>query len=277
MRRSQKYGIIGSVIACALVILLVSLIYFYPNHKEEEGIMISFGDSDDGGGWGNQQAESSESASAPAKPVPSVPSPSETLTQKTDDAPAVEKPTKTPVEQKKPKVQVDEEEIKRRQEAEEKRLQEEKKKEEEAKKAKQEQEAREKANKLGGALGGLQGGNGSGEKTDGAGSGKGTSDSRQGNPTGHGTDSRGNSWSLEGRTMTGSFPRPSNDFKEGGTIVVEIMVDEKGKVISATAKSHVGITNLEQIRKAEEAARKAQFSAGSSVAVGTITYKYKIN
>ena len=272
MRRSQTYGLIASIIASALVLLLLLLITFYPTPGEQEdaGIMISFGNAANGGGNGGDINEGT-----PPQPTQQLTHPttgaSELLTQDMEDAPAVEKPSEKP--QKKPAV--DPQEIMRRQQEKE-RIEAEKKAEQERREREaREQQAIANANRLGGALGG--GNNtGAGQGNNDKGSGNTSGSTHEGNPAGHGTDG-GNSWSLAGRGINGRLPKPDNDFKQGGKIVVAITVDAAGNVTSANIAGGTTIDDKTQRDKAIEAARKAKFTSGSGNAKGTITYNYQIN
>ena len=111
----------------------------------------------------------------------------------------------------------------------------------------------------------------------------------QGNPNGlkgvkqyNGQGGKGNGpgYDLGGRGAK-SLGRPNDEFQEEGIIVVEIWVDQKGKVTNAKAISKGStITNPTMRTKAEEAARKSVFAADSNapeIQRGTITYTFIIN
>lgn len=102
-----------------------------------------------------------------------------------------------------------------------------------------------------------------------------TDDGLKGNPAGHGS-SAGNSWSLSGRGVRGSLPQPSNEFYQEGHVIVEICVNAKGDVISATPKGG-NISDKKQIQAALEATRKTKFTEGDHEQIGTITYNFKFN
>ncbi len=106
-------------------------------------------------------------------------------------------------------------------------------------------------------------------------SGNGHGDGQKANPVGHGQYT-GNSWSLNGREIIGSLPRPSNDFKQEGRVVVEIRVNANGDVISAKPKGG-NVNDKHTIQLAVDAAKRAKFSKGNSEVVGTITYNFKFN
>lgn len=87
----------------------------------------------------------------------------------------------------------------------------------------------------------------------------------------------GISFSLEGRGST-SLPKPTATSTENGTIVVTIMVDQEGNVVSAKAGvrgTTLWDTNL--FRRCEQAAKKSKFTAkpdAPELQKGTITYKF---
>ena len=88
----------------------------------------------------------------------------------------------------------------------------------------------------------------------------------------------GISFSLEGRGST-SLPKPTATSTENGTIVVTIMVDQEGNVVSAKAilrGTTLRDTNL--WRRCEQAAKKSKFTAkpdAPELDPGTITYIFR--
>ncbi|MDD3196175.1 MAG: energy transducer TonB [Paludibacter sp.] len=129
-----------------------------------------------------------------------------------------------------------------------------------------EQEALQKADDL---IGGSFGSSGD------AGSGRTSSDVTAGNPVGSGS-SGGNSWSLSGRNLLGSMPTPRYDQNEEGMITVEIRVNAAGQVVAATVSRPTTISNPALQKSSIAAARQTRFSSGNGVAVGTITYNFKL-
>lgn len=125
-----------------------------------------------------------------------------------------------------------------------------------------EAEAIAKANAMGNLFGKTNGSNTSG-------------DGAKGQPIGHGS-AGSNSWSMAGRGIKGTLPQPANDFRQEGRVVVEVRVNEAGKVIDA---KRVGgtITDKYTIQLALDAARKVRFTAGAGEQIGTITYTFKFN
>lgn len=273
IRQSKIEATIGTALFMALLFLLLWYVMIDATKQpEDEGIEIAFGDLDMGGGQpdGLSEANSAPESVAPM-PVPSTPSPNELMTQEDEQMLTLQK-------------QRDAEE-KARQKAEAERLQREKAEAERleaeriarekrlAEQRAKEQAQTDKANQLMGALFGQSG------SDEGANGDPGTSASSgtKGNPIGgHGT-SGGNSWSLNGRNLKGSLPRPSNDFKQDGKVVVNIIVDASGKVVSAKVGSGTTVSDETTRQLAVKAAMKAEFDMVErpDKAFGTITYNFK--
>jgi colicin import membrane protein len=96
---------------------------------------------------------------------------------------------------------------------------------------------------------------------------------------GRGGFGEGMSYSLEGRDPR-YLPKPSSQFQENGTVVVQITVDRYGNVVRAVAIDKGSNTTSTTLRRlAEEAAVKARFNANLSAAEfqrGTITYHFVV-
>ena len=264
--KSKIYGVVGSLLAMLLLFLFLWFYYIgQPFTPEEEGIMVSFGDSDTGGGMFTEQPSSEPAQTAAPPHTQSAPSDNEYMTQEDEESLALAKQKK--------------EEEKRRKAEEAERLK--KQKEEQARieaeriakeKALAEQKAREqaaidKANQLGSLFGQSGSSEGSGGTEGGS--------SQKGNPAGQGT-SGGNSWSLSGRSLNGKLSTPVYKGDQEGIVVVNIRVNAAGKVISATVGSGTTISDKDTQRAAISAAEKATFSEGTSDVIGTITYKFKL-
>ena len=107
----------------------------------------------------------------------------------------------------------------------------------------------------------------------------------QGNPNGgqnianydgQGGAGGGPSFDLGGRNAK-SLPRPSSDFNEEGTIVVDIWVDRDGRVTTAQIGKGTNITNTHMRQAAVNAAKTSVFSPDQEAAElqrGTITYRF---
>lgn len=109
----------------------------------------------------------------------------------------------------------------------------------------------------------------------------------QGNPNGgqnianydgQGGAGGGPSYDLGGRNAK-SLSRPSSDFNEEGTIVVDIWVDRDGRVQNAQIGKGTDIANARMRQTAINAARTSVFAPDNDAAElqkGTITYKFII-
>jgi len=107
------------------------------------------------------------------------------------------------------------------------------------------------------------------------GSGRTTGETTAGNPVGKGSMD-GNTWSLDGRGLLGSMPRPAYSKNTEGYLTVEIRVNDDGEVISARIQK--GTISDNTIRNAAiDAAKKTRFSSGRGTVTGTITYNFKLN
>jgi TonB family protein len=110
----------------------------------------------------------------------------------------------------------------------------------------------------------------------GKGQGQTKGETQQGNPAGQGSQG-GHSWSLNGRDLLGKLAQPSYQGNEEGRIVVEIRVDASGVVVSASIAKGTTITDATLRNSAISAAKKNKFSTGGGVAIGTITYNFRLN
>lgn len=261
MSKSQIYGVIGSAVACVLVLLLLLFVYMGTvQEPEDEGIMVSFGDTETGAGYGEKQ----ETVATPVAPLPtpSTPSNNDLMTQD-EESLALQEQRKEDARKK-----AEQAELQRKQREEQARLEAERiaKEKAEAERQRKEQEAIDNASKLGGLFGSNQGSTGTGNTT---------GNTREGNPAGQGT-SGGHSWSLNGRDLQGKLTEPSYENNVEGTVVVVIRVNEAGAVISATVGAGTTISDTATRNAAMRAAKTAKFTTGKNEVSGTITYKFKL-
>ena len=254
VRKSDIYGIVGSALFCGVVVLLLVLIGM-PGQPvpEHEGIVVSFGTSFEGGGQQVAEAlpapQPQPEAPQPAAPQPEPQPAEEMLTQESPSVAMQEQQ-----EQEDEAARLAEEQ--RRREEEEARLAEERRK----------QEAIERAQAMGSVFG---------QAVTPEGSGTGEDDARQGNPVGQGS-SEGHSWSLSGRALMGKLINPLYEVNVEGRVTVSIRVDESGNVVGVSIGRPTDISDAAIQQAALDAARKAKFSVGDNVAVGTITYHFKL-
>ena len=250
-----------------MVFLLLWFIYLSAvTPEEQEGIEVAFGEVEDAGGYMEQQSEAVPLPTQSAQPSnPSAPSDNDLLTQEDEESLALRRAQE---EAEKARRQAEAERLQRQRE-EEARLEAERKAKEaaEAERKAKEAEAIAKANQMGS----LFGNNGS----DATGSGNSQGAGQKGNPVGHGSEG-GNDWSLAGRGLRGTLPKPSNTFNQEGKVIVEIRVNAAGNVINATVKGG-NVSDKQTQQLALEAARKAKFTEGEHDQIGTITYIFKLN
>ncbi|MBN2765537.1 MAG: TonB family protein [Paludibacteraceae bacterium] len=250
MKKSELYGSTGSLIF-SLLVLLILLLVVMPGTKmpEEEGIMVSFGEALDGGG-------SMPEVVSQAKPVETSPPPATTTRPVKEDLMTQDDNSLAIAEQQKREREA--REAAERERREQARI--------EAEKKRKEQEAIDNANALMGNMGSNTGATGSGSTT---------GSSTQGNPLGSGT-SGGNSWSLTGRSLSGRLVQPSYNTNEEGRVTVRIQVDTNGKVTSASVTTPTTTSSNDLKNAAIAAAKATRFTAGDRIAVGTITYNFRL-
>lgn len=85
--------------------------------------------------------------------------------------------------------------------------------------------------------------------------------------------------SLDGRSIDGALPRPSYTIQEEGVVVVRIVVNPRGSVVSADIQLRGTTTDSPTLRSAAlSAAKQARFNdiTGSHNQSGTITYRFKL-
>lgn len=96
--------------------------------------------------------------------------------------------------------------------------------------------------------------------------------------TGQGTS--GNSYDLTGRSLVGSLPVPAYTVREEGRVIIEIHVDQQGKVTRTSFRSRGSTTtNATLVAAAERAARQARFNVDETAPfpqIGTITYNFRM-
>ncbi len=276
MRKSNLYGLLGSALSC-IFLFLIMWFYIMPYTMaapvEEEGIMVSFGDNENAGGMGS----STEPLAAPKAEILAP-----TLQQKSTSAPEAKEKLITQndnsneisiAEKKENELIKKQKQIVEQQRIDtENRIAQEKRKEQDA------------INKAGATVNGLfsngskTSGNGNGKGSGngtGSGSGNGSGEGIQGNPAGHG-NLGGNSWSLNGRNLTGTLASPSYLNNVEGKVTVNIRVDQNGSVTSTALGSPSTISDSETINAAFDAAKRTHFSKSKDISSGSITYNFKL-
>jgi outer membrane biosynthesis protein TonB len=128
-----------------------------------------------------------------------------------------------------------------------------------------------------GSPGGGDGSNGTGGSGDGTGTGNGTG-SGSGNGAGNGSGDGFGDYDLKGRSLS-RRPDVSDNSRETGRVVVQIVVDRNGKVIKAIP-GYKGTTTLNSslLEKAKRGALDARFSPkpdGPEEQFGTMTFVFR--
>lgn len=267
--KDKIQAVLGTLVVMALVLLLLWYVQLSRTPDvEDEGIEVAFGEEEFGGGQpdGLLAANTAPVTTAPPAQA-SAPSANELMTQEDEESLALARQRD---EEERMRRQAEQERL-IRERAEAERLEAERKERERviAERRAKEQAQIEKANQLGALFG--QTGSDEGAHGD---AGETASSGAKGNPLGKGV-SGGNSWSLAGRNLKGSLPKPSNEFKQEGKVVVNIVVDKEGKVVSATAGNGTTISDETTRQLAIKAAYKAEFDMGPDKAFGKITYYFK--
>lgn len=291
---NSRYGAIGTILVHVVIFILLMLFGLRSVIPEEEGLLVNFGDSETGMGIEEPMESQSEAVDASVPPPPVKVTPAATQpdneelnTQDFEEAAAVKAEKKKKAEKERV-----EKEQKRQEALEAKRIQDEQIKQqkaaEDAEKKRQAELARQAAEVQSRVKGGF-GGKGTGaSSSEGEAGGTGNqgyvtgdpnSKNRTGGGTGNGT--RGTGYSLSGRSLVGSLPKPSYNSNEEGFVVVEIVVDKNGTVISANPILKGTTTQDSELRRAAvDAAFKAKFNADSKAInnqKGTITYHFTLN
>ena len=271
--QSHIIALVGTIISMCLVFLLLWWLQVKaPVQVEDEGIVVAFGDSEDGGGMPDVRPLDAitQVEQIPAPAAPSRPSDNDLIVQEDEESLALAKQTE---EEAKRKAQ--EEELIRKRREEEARVEAERIAKEKAlaEQRAKEQEAINKANQLAALFG--QAGTAEGANADNA------SDSNtagtKGNLVGKGMGiTNGTQWSLYGRNVK-RLPKPSSDFAQAGLVVVQIMVDAAGNVTNATVTEGTTISDRATQQLALQAARQAKFTEGDTPQIGKITYTFKLN
>ena len=271
LKKSEIQSAIATTIIC-IIILLILIFCGMTAHKNEmdEGVMVSLGYVEEGFGESMPNPTPAPEAApvptpAPQPAAPEVSSPSEEdLMTQEDPSVALEAEKKRKEAEEEARRRAEEERI-AREKAEQERIAREKAEEEARIKAEQEAKKNQASNLAGSAFQNM-----------GKGQGQTKGEAQQGNPVGEGSFG-GHTVSI-GRKLLGSLAQPSYQGNEEGRIVVEIRVDASGTVVSASIATKGTTITDEALRNAAiTAAKKNKFSTGGGVAIGTITYNFRLN
>lgn len=279
MKNNRLQGIIGTVVVHLIILLILFVVTLHAATPEEEsGVPVMLGSAELSQGDADPYTltevdvlDELQPETAPTDPSVETPSEQEMLTQDLEETVAM-KPQKKPV---KPKTEVKTSPKKQPEQpkqptktpeqiAAEKRA------------AAEKAAAEEAAKKIAGAFG-----KGSSMGNRGTGT---TGSGVQGSPTGNSNTGKSTgvggvgSWDLNGRSLTGSLPIPVYNVQDEGRVVVTIVVNPSGRVISTSINKRTNTVSTALRRAAEEAARKARFNVTDGVnnQTGTITYYFKL-
>ena len=280
MKKSKITGIAGTLIVHVIVIaLLFWLGMDIPEKQEEGGVPVMMGNAELAQGSSDPymmtevdvapQPEYSEPEITTPQPTPEqqmITQQDEPSLQVKEEKPKPDKKVEKTVEkvpEKKPDTKVEKPKVE---------------KTEAEKRAEAEKAAAEAAaNKIAGAFGkGAQMGN-KGSAT----SGQGVQGKTDGNSTTGGMAGMGGygTFDLNGRSLgEGGLPVPVYNVQEEGRVVVTIVVNPAGQVISTSINKRTNTVNPVLRKAAEDAARKARFNAVDGVdnQSGTITYYFRL-
>ena len=280
--KEDIYGYTGSLIFCVLLMILLMctvLKTIIPDQLGGGGVLVKFGNVDEASG--TFVLAGSSGPAIPLPPTPPVPPVSQSIiTQDLEQTASIDAENKRKEEEK---LRIVQEEQKRLAEAERKRIEEEQKRQQAIN------------NQIAGAFGSGNAqsagqGNGTGQSigTSGQGSGTGqgtgtSGDGIQGSPQGNSSYGANSGiggygdFSLSGRSLgSGGLPRPAYSVQVEGIIVIDIVVDKNGNVISNMIGRGTTISDLAMRQSAQDAAKKAKFNAisGNENQSGKITYRY---
>lgn len=282
MKKSKITGIVGTVVVHLIILLLLFwLTLSRPAVQEEGGVPVMLGNTEMAAGDADPYTLTEvdvlpqpESA-VPSEPEMTEPAPEQPMITQ-DDEPSIQVKKEQPKKQEKPKKeQPKKETVTQKPQTPVAKPAE---KTEAEKRAEAERAAAEAAaSKIAGAFGK---GSKMGSKGNAA-SGSGF----QGSPTGNsdtgktsGTGGYG-TFDLNGRSLgPGGLPVPVYNVQDEGRVVVTIVVDPSGRVISTSINKRTNTVNPALRRAAEEAARRARFNEvdGVNNQSGTITYYFKL-
>ncbi len=299
----RRMGIIGSTLFHVAILALLLVLGMSSIPRNEEGILVDFGDSSTGSGARepvrNTPAAPKTTPPPVSKPKPVTPPPSTTPkaaketvnTQDFEEAPAISAEEKAHQEAEKKRIQ--EEKVRKAEAERQKKIQEEKIRQEELERQrileeerrKQEEQERLAAKARSNVKNAFSKSDGTGSsqgETQGTGNqGRLSGEPGAGNYTGSGLGKNGSGFDLAGRSLVGSLPKPDYNIQEEGIVVVKVTVDKYGRVTGAQAILKGTTTQNSYLWKvAQQAAMKARFNSDPKAAAiqeGTITYHFSLD
>jgi len=242
--------------------LILYALLFYGYQKPfppplEEGILISFGNTQTGRGI--EQPRFSEPVQPRPQPVRAREE-QPNLTQDYEDAPAIEQPRRRKQRNQKPDVKPTEQP--------------------EQQPEKPVEKPREVDRNALFPGRGTANSQGQGSSAEAGNQGAQSGATGGGSSGGAGLGLSGSGASLEGRSLEGSLPEPAYGVQQSGKVVVRIRVDRDGNVVEAKADQR-GSTVIDATlyEAAEQAARRAKFNSSPNSPIyqsGVITYVFRL-
>ena len=271
--QSHIIALLGTVLSlCCIFFLLWWLQIKAPMQMEDEGIVVAFGDAEEGGGMPDVRPLDAitQVEQIPAPATLSRPSDNDLMVQDNEESLILAKQA-----EEEAKRRAEEEELIRKRREDEARAEAERIAKEKAlaEQRAKEQQAIDKANQLVALFG--QAGTTEGANAENASANN--SANTKGNPVGKGMGvTNGTQWTLYGRNVK-SLPKPSSNFAQAGIVVVNIQVDAAGNVTNASVGDGTTISDRSTQQLALQAARHAKFTQGDTPQIGKITYTFKLN
>lgn len=289
MKKNKITGWIGTLVLHAVLLLMLWLIAItQPKAQEEGGVPVMLGNVELAQGNADSYTltdvdvlDEPQLPTEQAEPEPVFDTPSETemITQETEPTVAVPKKETPKPEVKKETVKKEthkKEPLKPKEKTEAEKRAEAERLAAEKKAAEEKAAAETAAKRIAGAFGkGTQ----LGDKGTATGSGL------QGSSTGNAAEGKTSgvggygTFDLNGRSLgPGGLPMPAYNVQEEGRVVVTIIVNPAGQVISTSINKRTNTANAALRKAAEDAARKARFNSVDAVnnQSGTITYYFKL-
>lgn len=290
MKESKIAGIIGTLL---LHVLLLLFLWWYtlslPPQQEEGGVPVMLGNTEMAQGDADPytmtevdvlpQPEAEVSEEVPASPEPEVKQPLITQHEESPVKVKKEKPKKEAPKKK------EEKKVEKKKET-PKEVKQEKPKEQPKEKTEAEKRAEAEKAAAAAASSKIAGAFGKGSKMGSKGDGQ-SGTGIQGSPTGNSDTGKATGVGVSGeyelgncrKVGPGGLPKPIYNVQDEGCVVVTIVVDPQGHVVSTDINKRRTNTVNPQLQKAAlDAARKARFNTISGVdnQSGTITYYFKL-
>ena len=288
MKESKIAGIIGTLL---LHVLLLLFLWWYtlslPPQQEEGGVPVMLGNTELAQGDADPytmtevdvlpQPEAEVPEEVPASPEPEVKQPLITQHEESPVKVKKEEPKKEAPKKK------EEKKVEKKKET-PKEVKPEKPKEQPKEKTEAEKRAEAERAAAAAASSKIAGAFGKGSKMGSKGDGQ-SGTGIQGSPTGNSDTGKATgvggtgTCDLNGRSLgPGGLPMPIYNVQDEGRVVVTIVVDPQGRVVSTSINKRTNTVNPQLRKAALDAARKARFNTISGVdnQSGTITYYFKL-